>query len=69
MCQVCGLQILILSAREEVDALSRRSRPSLTCEQRRARARGKENPAIEDGSAIAIPQVGGLHYRYERRAA
>jgi hypothetical protein len=22
-----------------------------------------------DGSAIAIPQVGGLHHRYERQAA
>jgi hypothetical protein len=25
--------------------------------------------APEDGRVIALPQVGGLHYRYERRAA
>jgi hypothetical protein len=25
--------------------------------------------AVEDGHIVAVPQVGGLHYRYERRAA
>jgi hypothetical protein len=36
---------------------------------------GKDTPATrpmqspEAGTIIAIPQVGGLHHRYERRAA
>lgn len=26
-------------------------------------------PPAEDGAVVAIPEVGGLHHRYERRAA
>ena len=26
-------------------------------------------PAPGEGTVVAIPEVGGLHYRYERRAA
>jgi len=29
----------------------------------------RETQALEDGNAIAIPQVGELLHRYERRAA
>jgi hypothetical protein len=38
-------------------------------------ALGKDSPdprptsAPEDGRVIAIPHVGGIHHRYERRAA
>jgi hypothetical protein len=28
-----------------------------------------EPPPLELGAVVAIPQVGGLHHRYERRAA
>jgi putative transposase len=36
---------------------------------------GKDSPEpraiqpLEMGSVVALPQVGGLHHRYERRAA
>jgi putative transposase len=44
-----------------------RSRTHLSLGKDSPEPRGIQPP--EMGSAVALPQVGGLHYRYERRAA
>ena len=58
-------------------ALARRARVLLACAegQQNPLSLGKDSPEPrgiqppEMGSVVALPQVGGLHHRYERRVA
>jgi hypothetical protein len=43
------------------------ARPHLSLDRNSPTPRGVEPPCL--GEVVAIPQVGGLHHRYTRRAA
>jgi len=68
-----SLQLEDLALRHQIGGLQRSAekRPRLTAADRMAKESPEPRPVQppEMGRIIAIPQVGSLHHRYERRAA